>query len=1069
MMFRRGFLVSWPMGAALATLAMWAVNATSQAGDNPKPLPLAELERLFAEPGPQYRGKPFWSWNGDLKQEELVRQMHVLKEMGMGGFFMHSRTGLATEYLGPEWFRLTNACADDSVRLGMEAWLYDEDRWPSGTAGGAVTVNPKYRLHFMAMKRVPAEQFQWDDTLTAAFACRLEGASYRDCRRIRKNTPPADYRGMTVLAFAVEEMEKSPFYNGTTYVDTMNPAATREYIRLTHEQYRKHCGDRLGRSIKGIFTDEPHRGSVLSSFGKSNKLPGVPWTEALPGRFRETFGYDLVDRLPELFLKPNGQEVSQVKWHYMELTQRLFLESFAKPILDWCRQNRMVFTGHVLHEDSLTAQATMQGSMMRFYEYMDWPGVDVLTEGNRNYWIVKQLSSAARQLGQKWLLSELYGCTGWQMPFEGHKAVGDWQALFGINLRCHHLCWYTMAGEAKRDYPASIFYQSAWWKDYKFVEGYFSRLGMILTQGKPCCDVLVVSPVESVWCRIHDGWVNGLAARDPAIQQIERQYQEMFFWLTGSHIDFDYGDEEMIGRLYRVDTDATGPVLWIGKAPYRLVIVGGMSTIRSSTLKLLNEFARAGGKVIFAGPAPEYVDALSSKAGAQLAARATRVPWEGKALVAACRSSVGNLVEILDRATGQPAEEIFCQLREEGGRRSLVAMNINPGKKYADVLLRMRGPGWVSEWDCASGRRYAVRAEQREGRLEWVADFAPSGEHVYVVTPEPIAGLAEKPAFREVARVACPGPFEYRLSEPNVCVLDLAQYRIADGPQQPETEILKIDRAVRRHFDLEVRAGDMVQPWFKKKHQPKPEVKGKVALAFAFAVDHLPRGGVQLALEQPEAFRVKLNGKPVATGKPAGWWVDPAICSVPLPAGALQLGKNVLEAETDFHEQINLEAMYLLGDFGVRVAGSEKTLAPLAEKLSPGDLAKQGLPFYSGAVTYKIPVPRKPARGEHLVVDLPKFEAACAKVLSPGQGAKIIAWQPYQADVTGEVAAGGSFELQLVLTRRNTFGPLHQVPLKAGAYGPGSFTTEGRGFSQSYMLYPAGLLEAPAIVVQTQR
>ena len=101
-----------------------------------------QLYEQFREPGPAYRGKPFWSWNGELKKDELIRQIHVLKEMGFGGFFMHSRTGLATEYLGDEWFELINACADEAAKLGMEAWLYDEDRWPCGTAGGLVTRGP---------------------------------------------------------------------------------------------------------------------------------------------------------------------------------------------------------------------------------------------------------------------------------------------------------------------------------------------------------------------------------------------------------------------------------------------------------------------------------------------------------------------------------------------------------------------------------------------------------------------------------------------------------------------------------------------------------------------------------------------------------------------------------------------------------------------------------------------------------------------------------------------------------------------------------------------------------------
>ena len=105
-----------------------------------------EILHSFAYPGAAFRGKPFWSWNGELRGEELVRQAHIMKEMGLGGYFMHSRTGLITEYLGKEWFELINEVADVAAADGMEAWLYDEDCWPSGSAGGKVTVDPQYRM-----------------------------------------------------------------------------------------------------------------------------------------------------------------------------------------------------------------------------------------------------------------------------------------------------------------------------------------------------------------------------------------------------------------------------------------------------------------------------------------------------------------------------------------------------------------------------------------------------------------------------------------------------------------------------------------------------------------------------------------------------------------------------------------------------------------------------------------------------------------------------------------------------------------------------------------------------------
>ena len=89
----------------------------------------------FKNPSAKYRGKPFWAWNGKLDVEEVRRQMRVFKQMGLGGGFMHSRVGLATPYLSQEWFDVINGCVAEAREQKMEAWLYDEDRWPSGAAG----------------------------------------------------------------------------------------------------------------------------------------------------------------------------------------------------------------------------------------------------------------------------------------------------------------------------------------------------------------------------------------------------------------------------------------------------------------------------------------------------------------------------------------------------------------------------------------------------------------------------------------------------------------------------------------------------------------------------------------------------------------------------------------------------------------------------------------------------------------------------------------------------------------------------------------------------------------------
>ena len=723
------------------------------------------LSEQFLNPGAAWRGKPFWSWNGELQEGELLRQIEVMQKMGMGGFFMHSRTGLVTEYLGDEWFRLTNLCADEAQKRGMEAWLYDEDRWPSGTAGGMVTENPAFRGKYLCLETVSGSEFVWRDGLTAAFACRLEGAAVFECERIFPQTPAEVYQHKTVLTFHIEDSNTSSFYNGNTYVDTLNREATDCYIHLTHEEYKKRCGSRLGKSIRGIFTDEPHRGAVFTGFSLDapNRFRMTPWSAALPARYAEQFGGDLISSLPTLFLLPEGEAVSPVKWQYMELLQQMFLDNFAKPLFQWCSANDMRLTGHALHEDSLTAQTAMQGSLMRFYEYLHDPGVDVLTEGNRHFPIVKQLASVARQLGQKWLLSELYGCTGWQMNFESHKRVGDWQALFGINLRCHHLSWYTMAGEAKRDYPASILHQSAWWKDYATVETYFARLGLLLSQGRPCCDLLLLNPVESVWCQVHAGWAEGLSPKTAAVQELENAYREISGWLLNAHLDFDYGDEEMLGRLGRIETGSEGPILWLGQAAYRAVVIGWMTTIRASSLGLLSEFLAAGGQVIFAGEPPAYLDALPSSAPEQLAARAVCLPWDKDQIVEGCRAFVEASIEIVAADTGLPLSQISCQMRVDGENTILAAINMSDNESLKGVRIRLCGPGlgekrFVEEWDCRSGMRFAVEATGMDGGVEFLTTFAPSGERVFVVTPERDQRLLVRPPYRESERQNCSRP-----------------------------------------------------------------------------------------------------------------------------------------------------------------------------------------------------------------------------------------------------------------------------------------------------------------------
>lgn len=1047
------------------------------------------LHERFRTPGAEFRGKPFWSWNGELEKDELLRQVDVMKEMGFGGYFMHSRAGLITEYLGDEWFELINAVADYGEKTGMESWLYDEDRWPSGSAGGIVTKDPAYRMKSLYIFEMSPAQFVWEDDVLCAYSAKVDGNRLLSYEKITKETDlaalaeaDADAR---ILKFSIIPDAPDSVYNGTTYIDTMMLAATEKFLELTHEEYRKRCGDRLGKSIKGIFTDEPHRGKFLGN--RSVTADGimscaVSYTDDIFEEFEKRYGYDAREILPELFYKCDCETAGKLKHDYVDLACNLFVERFAAPINEWCKKNGIEFTGHVLHENNFTNQTAPNGSVMRFYEHMGVPGIDLLAEFDNCFWIAKQISSAARQQGQKWLLSELYGCTGWQFNFRSHKAVGDWQALFGINVRCPHLSWYTMEGEAKRDYPASILHQSAWYKYYDYVESYFARFGVVMSEGDPVCEVLVLNPIESAWLKTYAGWANWIHPADPEERALEAHYEKLFAFLAGRQIDFDYGEEFLMAEHGSVCVENGKPVIRIGEMAYTTFVVSGALTMRSSTLALLEKFAALGGKIIVAGKAPEMVDAVPSDAFIKLCEKygAERIDFDADAIEAAVKKNL-SVTSGFARTESVTTDSLFCQLRECKEDGAVIAALLNTDRDtrkngVSFVLNGMGGFAQVQEWHLTTGERTDVTdaCVIEADRVTVKTDFEPCGEHIFVFLKEKDGSVLPAPKKLAVVRGgAIGGDTEYVLSEKNVLVLDYARSSFRDGAFTEPQEVLKVDRMIRDIVGIEHRSGNMLQPWYAKKYVD--EAYGPLTLEYEFYIDVMPEGDVVLAGERPEFFTYAVNGNVLAAD--GGFWVDSCFKTMPVPKAALRLGRNTVTAQTTFKRTTNIESVYLIGDFGVRMEkkeqartkrvgdkgrffGNEKHIVALPKTIGFDNLAEYDLPFYSGFVTYKIPAEKLPAvnaeAGERLFLMVDDFVGAAVRITGEkSDDAALLAWEPYEADVTA--LAGGDMDVTLLCTRKNTYGPLHLIPAIPGAVGPGHFTTGGADFSDDYVLIDSGI------------
>ena len=1016
-------------------------------------------QSLFENPTAEYRGTPFWAWNCELKKEELLWQMEVLKKMGFGGGHMHVRTGMATPYLSDEYMDLIKACVDKAKSEEMLAWLYDEDRWPSGAAGGLVTKDKEFRARHLLFTPVPyvgdggimletssAKASRTENGyLLAAFDVQLDKEGYLiSAKKIEENEEAVFEKWYAY----VEQNSESGWYNNQTYVDTLNKKAMQRFIDITYEAYNRTIGDEFGKTVPSIFTDEPQftRKSTLK-FATDKDDVTLPWTDDLAETFGAAYeGEDVIAGIPELIWDRADGEVSLIRYHYHDHICERFAQAFADQCGAWCREHGMALTGHMMEEPTLESQTAALGEAMRSYRGFDLPGIDMLC-ARFEYTTAKQTQSAVHQFGYEGMLSELYGVTNWDFDFRGHKLHGDWQAALGVTIRVPHLSWVSMAGEAKRDYPASISYQSPWWDQYKLVEDHFARVNTAMTRGVPVVKVGVIHPVESYW--LHWGPAEQTAmVRD----ELDQNFQNLTEWLLFGSVDFDFISESLLPT----QCEKGGAPLQVGHMNYDVILVPGCETLRASTLERLEAFAAAGGKLVFAGQIPTLVDARPSTRPAKLAAKCQCIPLsEGAVLQAA---EAGRVVEIRNQ-TGSLTKNLLYQMRQDGDGRWLFICNAKePYNKdvarYQDLRIRVAG-GWKPTlYQTMDGTTAPIEFETADGQTEIRCRMYDYDSMLLYLEPceaGSYAGCDGNAAAGQMLKL--PVLMDYTLSEPNALLLDQAEYALDDEDWQPCEEILRLDNICREKLSWPTRKEALAQPWVVPDEPITHSVKLRFTFNAAYAVS-----GASLAIEDAERLQLSLNGVAVPA-QVTGWYTDKSIKTIALPE--FKAGENVLEVVVPFGRRTNLEWCYILGDFGVEVSGRYACIVPAREKIAFGDFTRQGLPFYGGNVTYYIPVT---TAGGELTLRSSHYRGALQKVSVDGGKAEAVIYPPYTVSL-GSVPAGEHvIDLTLYGHRRNSFGPVHLADLKETWIGPGAWRSEGDRWCYDYKICEEGILSTPEVI-----
>ena len=268
-------------------------------------------EKIFRNPPCEYRAAPFWAWNCDLNKDLLLREIDQMKRMGMGGFHMHVRTGMSTTYLSDGFMQLIRDCVDKAKEERMRAYLYDEDRWASGAAGGYVDQGGALPRKISALYDgflraggggIPASgprsypRRTGKGRLLARYAVRLNDEGELAEYRLLKDGQQAD---------AAETARERPIWRSkrNRLGSTIRPMSTRwtkrpssAFVEITHERYKEVVGNEFGGAVQSFpRTSEFSRKTTLGFAGEIAAV-ALPWTDDLADTFESAAHEELAGR-----------------------------------------------------------------------------------------------------------------------------------------------------------------------------------------------------------------------------------------------------------------------------------------------------------------------------------------------------------------------------------------------------------------------------------------------------------------------------------------------------------------------------------------------------------------------------------------------------------------------------------------------------------------------------------------------------------------------------------------------------------------------------------------------------
>ncbi|MCM8761827.1 MAG: hypothetical protein NC905_00695 [Candidatus Omnitrophica bacterium] len=307
----------------------------------------------------------------------------------------------------------------------------------------------------------------------------------------------------------------------SSLVSLITPGSGKTFIETTYELYKRHFGKYFGSVIKGFFCDEPCNFSGVINgifFWKGCKYKtSIPWVKDMEKNFFERYGYDIKELIPALFYYTGNDKASKkAREDFARLLTEMLKKNFFLSVKNWCKENGVLFTGHFNNDDLIERHLFSTGDLLVQMKVFDIPGIDIICQQimpekekarfshlsynafpyNTN--MAKFASSAARQSGSPYALSEIMATYGCGTTIEDTKWVIDHHLIRGVYLFTPATSEYIW-GTDNLSFVAAFGFQSPQWLLFpeliKYLDGFIKLVG----DKTPVVDTGLWYPITSLW------------------------------------------------------------------------------------------------------------------------------------------------------------------------------------------------------------------------------------------------------------------------------------------------------------------------------------------------------------------------------------------------------------------------------------------------------------------------------------------------------------------------------------------------------------------------------------------